>query len=194
MPFWDYTCLGMYLLIDFSMLSRWPCLWTPSLSQSWVPSAASLYPFTLFCRKAAWGKGFRLAIFISACSLLADSGKVYQARQKDMPIIGCGRKGCVTNLDRKINTKIKLKIKCTNIFRGCFSEGNYWGGYENWAEPPTKLRQCKCGVLIVFSRLLISSFSMLLDAFGCFWMRLGGMQEERGMQFDYSLWLPLYQH
>jgi len=49
----DYTCLGMYLLIDFSMLSRWPCLWTPNLSQSWEPSAASLYPFTLFCRKAA---------------------------------------------------------------------------------------------------------------------------------------------
>ena len=51
--FLDYTCLGIYLLMDFSMLSRWPCLWTPSLSQSWPPSAASRYPFTLFCRKAA---------------------------------------------------------------------------------------------------------------------------------------------
>merc|ERR1719237_421566 len=49
----SYTCLGIYLLMDFSMLSRWPCLCTPSLSQSWLPSAASLYPFTLFCRKAA---------------------------------------------------------------------------------------------------------------------------------------------
>ena len=24
--FLDYTCLGIYLLMDFSMLSRWPCL------------------------------------------------------------------------------------------------------------------------------------------------------------------------
>merc|ERR1719234_1480931 len=57
--FLDYTCLGIYLLMDFSMLSRWPWLWTPSLSQSWPPSAASRYPFTLFCRKAALYSGMK---------------------------------------------------------------------------------------------------------------------------------------
>ena len=61
----SYTCLGIYLLMDFSMLSRWPCLCTPSLSQSWLPSAASLYPFTLFCRKAAWNKKVKLAMSMS---------------------------------------------------------------------------------------------------------------------------------
>lgn len=50
-------CLGIYLLIDFWILSRCPDFVTPSLSQSWCSRAARRYPLMLFCKNAALYSG-----------------------------------------------------------------------------------------------------------------------------------------